>query len=150
MHIWFLRWWRWWWWWWCILCVYSYVGNLDPAVTEELLVTLFTQLGSCKGCKIIHEVIFVSAYCWDSDIFYSTNQAAVEYLSILSLIQFLLTCQQFSDPVTSNDTFSLASFTVTLTKGIRSASLCLNIISIHHSTCMCSMLSQSAINSNKF
>lgn len=32
-----------------------YVGNLDPTVTEELLVTLFSQLGSCKGCKIIRE-----------------------------------------------------------------------------------------------
>lgn len=32
-----------------------YVGNLDPNVTEELLVTLFSQLGSCKGCKLIHE-----------------------------------------------------------------------------------------------
>lgn len=32
-----------------------YVGNLDPGCTEELLVTLFSQLGSCKGCKIIHE-----------------------------------------------------------------------------------------------
>jgi len=40
------------------LCtVTSYVGNLDPAVTEDLLVTLFGQLGSCKGCKIIHEVV---------------------------------------------------------------------------------------------
>ena len=50
----------------CICCLmvvvycaaYSYVGNLDPGVTEELLVTLFSQLGSCKGCKIIHEVFF--------------------------------------------------------------------------------------------
>lgn len=32
-----------------------YVGNLDPSVTEELLVTLFGKLGSCKGCKIIRE-----------------------------------------------------------------------------------------------
>lgn len=32
-----------------------YVGNLDSNVTEELLVTLFSQLGSCKGCKLIHE-----------------------------------------------------------------------------------------------
>lgn len=32
-----------------------YVGNLDPSVTEELLVTLFGQLGSCKGCKLIRE-----------------------------------------------------------------------------------------------
>lgn len=32
-----------------------YVGNLEPSVTEELLVTLFGQLGSCQGCKIIRE-----------------------------------------------------------------------------------------------
>jgi len=39
-----------------IICYHSYVGNLDASVTEELLVTLFGQLGSCKGCKLIHEV----------------------------------------------------------------------------------------------
>lgn len=32
-----------------------YVGNLDAAVTEELLVMLFSNMGSCIGCKIIHE-----------------------------------------------------------------------------------------------
>lgn len=32
-----------------------YVGNLNPAVTEGLLVTLFGTMGSCIGCKIIHE-----------------------------------------------------------------------------------------------
>jgi len=32
-----------------------YVGNLDPSVTEEFLIHLFGQMGSCKGCKIIHE-----------------------------------------------------------------------------------------------
>jgi nucleolysin TIA-1/TIAR len=25
-------------------------------VTEELLMALFTQMGQCKNCKIIHEV----------------------------------------------------------------------------------------------
>ncbi len=33
-----------------------YVGNLDPALTEDLIITLFSQIGDCKGCKIIHEV----------------------------------------------------------------------------------------------
>jgi len=33
-----------------------YVGNLDPSVTEELIVVLFGQIGTVKGCKIIHEV----------------------------------------------------------------------------------------------
>uniref|UniRef100_G3MRR0 RRM domain-containing protein n=1 Tax=Amblyomma maculatum TaxID=34609 RepID=G3MRR0_AMBMU len=32
-----------------------YVGNLDIAVTEELLVAVFGQMGQVKGCKIIHE-----------------------------------------------------------------------------------------------
>jgi nucleolysin TIA-1/TIAR len=32
-----------------------YIGNLDPSVSEELLMALFTQIGPCKNCKIIHE-----------------------------------------------------------------------------------------------
>lgn len=32
-----------------------YVGNLSPLVSEELLITLFGQIGECKSCKIIHE-----------------------------------------------------------------------------------------------
>ncbi|CAF1182180.1 unnamed protein product [Rotaria sordida] len=32
-----------------------YVGNLDPSVSEELLMALFSQMGSCRNCKIIHE-----------------------------------------------------------------------------------------------
>lgn len=32
-----------------------YVGNLDPSVTEQLILTIFSQIGPCKGCKIIHE-----------------------------------------------------------------------------------------------
>ncbi|KAK2145480.1 hypothetical protein LSH36_678g01052 [Paralvinella palmiformis] len=32
-----------------------YVGNLDPAVTEDLLMALFGQIGQCKSCKIINE-----------------------------------------------------------------------------------------------
>ena len=32
-----------------------YVGNLDPSVTEELLLTLFTQIaGPVRSCKIVH------------------------------------------------------------------------------------------------
>ena len=42
-----------------------YVGNLDPSVTEELLVTLFGKLGSCKGCKIIREVCHFVAMTLD-------------------------------------------------------------------------------------
>nr|XP_040565401.1 nucleolysin TIA-1-like [Lepeophtheirus salmonis] len=32
-----------------------YVGNLDVAVTEDLVLALFGQLGAVKGCKIIRE-----------------------------------------------------------------------------------------------
>ncbi|KAF8774061.1 Nucleolysin TIAR like protein [Argiope bruennichi] len=32
-----------------------YVGNLDPTVTEELILALFGQIGPVKGCKIIQE-----------------------------------------------------------------------------------------------
>lgn len=37
---------------WC----FSYVGNLDPAVTEELIIALFSPIGQVKSCKIISEV----------------------------------------------------------------------------------------------
>ena len=32
-----------------------YVGNLDSSVSEDLLCTLFSQIGPVKGCKIIRE-----------------------------------------------------------------------------------------------
>lgn len=32
-----------------------YVGNLDPSVSEELLIQIFSQMGNIMGCKIIHE-----------------------------------------------------------------------------------------------
>ncbi|CAD5113070.1 DgyrCDS2265 [Dimorphilus gyrociliatus] len=32
-----------------------YVGNLDPHVTEDLLLALFSQITPCRGCKIIYE-----------------------------------------------------------------------------------------------
>lgn len=39
---------------------FRYVGNLDPTVTEELILALFGQIGPVKGCKIIQEV---SCFC---------------------------------------------------------------------------------------
>ena len=42
---------------------YRYVGNLDPSVTEELIMVLFGQIGTVKGCKIIHEVKSQSKPC---------------------------------------------------------------------------------------
>jgi hypothetical protein len=36
---------------------YSYVGILDPSVTEEVIMMPFGQIGTVsKDCKIIHEV----------------------------------------------------------------------------------------------
>ncbi|XP_076340678.1 nucleolysin TIAR-like isoform X3 [Tachypleus tridentatus] len=37
-----------------------YVGNLDPSVTEELILALFGQIGPVKGCKIIYEEMKVN------------------------------------------------------------------------------------------
>lgn len=42
-----------------LLC-FRYVGNLDSTVTEDLLVTLFSKIGHCMGCKIIREVSYTS------------------------------------------------------------------------------------------
>ncbi len=39
------------------------MGNLHPSVTEDLILALFSQIGPCKGCKIIHEV---SRTQWDT------------------------------------------------------------------------------------
>ena len=39
-----------------LFAISRYVGNLHPSVTEELILALFSQIGPCKGCKIIHEV----------------------------------------------------------------------------------------------
>lgn len=39
-----------------MVLIFSYVGNLDPTVTEELILALFGQIGPVKGCKIIQEV----------------------------------------------------------------------------------------------
>ena len=32
-----------------------YVGNLDNGVTEDLIMAVFNQIGSVKGCKIIRD-----------------------------------------------------------------------------------------------
>lgn len=32
-----------------------YVGNLSEGVSEEFLLTLFSQIGPCKSCKMIYE-----------------------------------------------------------------------------------------------
>lgn len=36
----------------------SYVGNLSHQVTEHFINVLFSQMGTCLGCKMIYEVGF--------------------------------------------------------------------------------------------
>ncbi|CAG0917189.1 unnamed protein product [Notodromas monacha] len=38
-----------------------YVGNLDASASEELILALFGVIGPVKGCKIIHENVFLGA-----------------------------------------------------------------------------------------
>jgi uncharacterized membrane protein YfcA len=63
-----------------IMFYLSYVGNLDPSVTEELLVTLFGQLGACKGCKLIHEVSeqTISVSCYAAGLHLSLQFAGLQ------------------------------------------------------------------------
>lgn len=45
--------------------IFRYVGNLDPSVTETLIMALFGQIGPCKSCKIIHEVLHQKKLMYD-------------------------------------------------------------------------------------
>ena len=36
--------------------IISYVGNLDPSVTEEFVATLFGQIGAVTKTKVIYDV----------------------------------------------------------------------------------------------
>lgn len=51
----------------------SYVGNLDPSVTEGLIMTLFGQIGPCKSCKIILEV---------SDLFWWVTSPSIGFVLV--------------------------------------------------------------------
>ncbi|XP_076364551.1 nucleolysin TIAR-like isoform X4 [Tachypleus tridentatus] len=53
-----------------------YVGNLDPSVTEELILALFGQIGPVKGCKIIYET-GNDRYCF---VEFTDHQAAAAAL----------------------------------------------------------------------
>ncbi|XP_076308110.1 cytotoxic granule associated RNA binding protein TIA1-like isoform X2 [Tachypleus tridentatus] len=53
-----------------------YVGNLNPAVTEELILALFGQIGPVKGCKIIQET-GNDPYCF---VEFTDHQAAAAAL----------------------------------------------------------------------
>jgi nucleolysin TIA-1/TIAR len=53
-----------------------YVGNLDPSVTEDLIAALFGQIGTVKGCKIIHEPV-TDPYCFVEFVEHSAAAAAL-------------------------------------------------------------------------
>ncbi|XP_067144079.1 nucleolysin TIAR-like isoform X2 [Centruroides vittatus] len=62
-----------------------YVGNLDPSVTEELILALFGQIGPVKGCKIIHEP-GNDPYCF---VEFTDHQAAAAALLAMNKRQCL-------------------------------------------------------------
>lgn len=57
-----------------------YVGNLDPSITEELIVALFGQMGPVNGCKIIHDNSS-DPYCF---VEYMDHQAAATALHTMN------------------------------------------------------------------
>lgn len=62
-----------------------YVGSLDPSVTEELLCTLFSQMGVVKSCKIIREASN-DPYAF---IEYANHQSAQTALAAMNKRMFL-------------------------------------------------------------
>ncbi|GFS46815.1 nucleolysin TIAR [Trichonephila inaurata madagascariensis] len=62
-----------------------YVGNLDPTVTEELILALFGQIGPVKGCKIIQEP-GNDPYCF---VEFTDHQAAAAALLAMNKRQCL-------------------------------------------------------------
>lgn len=37
----------------------SYIGNLDPKVTEQLLLEIFSAIGPVQGCKLIKDKVSI-------------------------------------------------------------------------------------------
>uniref|UniRef100_A0A182TIU1 RRM domain-containing protein n=1 Tax=Anopheles melas TaxID=34690 RepID=A0A182TIU1_9DIPT len=62
-----------------------YVGNLDTSVTEELLCTLFSQMGTVKSCKIIRETS-IDPFAF---IEYANHQSAQTALAAMNKRMFL-------------------------------------------------------------
>ena len=57
-----------------------YVGNLDNNVTEDLILAVFSQIGSVKGCKIIREP-GNDPYCF---VEFQQNSAATAALATMN------------------------------------------------------------------
>lgn len=58
-----------------------YVGNLDQAVTETLIMALFGQIGPVKSCKIIKEPGGSDPYCF---VEFANHQAAAAALTAMN------------------------------------------------------------------
>jgi RNA recognition motif-containing protein len=63
-----------------------YVGNLDISVTEELILTLFNQIGPVKGCKIIREPGGGDPYCF---VEFTNHTSASTALTAMNKRRFL-------------------------------------------------------------
>ncbi len=63
-----------------------YVGNLHQSVTEELILTLFNQIGPVKGCKIIRETTGGDPYCF---VEFSNHTAASTAIVAMNNRNFL-------------------------------------------------------------
>lgn len=63
-----------------------YVGNLDMSVSEDLLCTLFAQIGSVKGCKIIRDLDQQQPYAF---VEFSSHQYASMALTAMNKRLFL-------------------------------------------------------------
>jgi hypothetical protein len=66
-----------------------YIGNLDPSVSEDLLMALFAQIGPCKNCKIIHEVriLLYDNPLKQSNYFFSRPVIHMPLLNLLNIKQ---------------------------------------------------------------
>ena len=58
-----------------------YVGNLDPSVTEQLIMLTFQAIGEVKGCKLIREPSGGDPYCF---VEFGSHHAAVTALTAMN------------------------------------------------------------------
>lgn len=61
-----------------------YVGNLDPQITEDLIMALFSQMGVVSNCKIIQEP-GNDPYCF-VEFFGNYGVSCVRFLSVLIVL----------------------------------------------------------------
>ena len=58
-----------------------YVGNLDPSVTEQLIMVTFQAIGEVKSCKLIREPTGGDPYCF---VEFGSHHAAVTALTAMN------------------------------------------------------------------